>query len=31
MGQYYRPIIKSTRAENFKVFNRFVNGEINGT
>ena len=27
MGQYYRPIIKSTRAENFKVFNRFVNGE----
>ena len=27
MGQYYRPVVKSTRAENFKVFNRFVNGE----
>ena len=27
MGQFYRPIIKSVQAKNFKVFNRFVNGK----
>ena len=27
MGQYYRPIIKSKQSKNFKVFNRYVNGE----
>lgn len=27
MGQYYRPILKSSKAGQFTVFNRFVNGE----
>lgn len=27
MGQYYRPILRSLKAKNFKVFNLSVNGE----
>ena len=27
MGQYYRSIIKSKQSKNFKVSNRYVNGE----
>lgn len=27
MGQYYRPILKSAKAKQFTVFNRFVNDE----
>lgn len=27
MGQYYRPILKSPKAQAFTIFNRFVNDE----